>query len=56
MVLVIGAITGDNLNYYLGRKYGATWLKAGFWLLKASHIDKARVFMDAHGAKSVFLG
>lgn len=53
---VLGAILGDNVNYYLGRKYGAKWLKGGFWLLKANHIEKARYFMDAHGAKGIFLG
>jgi membrane protein DedA with SNARE-associated domain len=53
---VLGAIIGDNVNYYLGRKYGAKWLEGGFWLLKANHIEKAKNFMDAHGAKSIFLG
>ena len=53
---VMGAIIGDNLNYYLGEKYGVRWLKRGFWFLKAQHIEKARQFMDAHGAKSIFLG
>ena len=53
---VMGAIIGDNLNYYLGKKYGARWLKRGFWFLKAQHVEKAKHFMDAHGAKSIFLG
>jgi membrane protein DedA with SNARE-associated domain/membrane-associated phospholipid phosphatase len=53
---VSGAIIGDNVNYYLGRKYGAQWIKDGFWLLKTDHIQKAKFFMDAHGAKSIFLG
>jgi membrane protein DedA with SNARE-associated domain/membrane-associated phospholipid phosphatase len=53
---VFGAIIGDNLNYYLGKRYGNRWLKDGFWLLKPSHIEKAKHFMDAHGAKSIFLG
>lgn len=53
---VLGAILGDNINYYLGRKYGAKWLRKGFWFLKSTHIEKTRHFMDAHGAKSVFLG
>ncbi len=53
---VLGAMIGDNVNYYLGRKYGAKWLEGGFWLLKANHIEKAKNFMDAHGAKSIFLG
>ncbi|MEJ2728931.1 MAG: LssY C-terminal domain-containing protein [Deltaproteobacteria bacterium] len=53
---VMGAIIGDNLNYYLGKKYGARWLRGGFWLIKAQHAEKARLFMNTHGAKSVFLG
>jgi membrane protein DedA with SNARE-associated domain len=53
---VLGAILGDNINYYLGRRYGAKWLGKGFWFLRPDHIEKARYFMDAHGAKSVFLG
>ena len=53
---VLGAILGDNINYYLGKKYGAKWIEKGFWFLKSNHIEKARHFMDAHGAKSIFLG
>lgn len=53
---VLGAIIGDNINYSIGKKYGAKWLKNGFWLIKAIHVEKARHFMDAHGAKSVFIG
>jgi undecaprenyl-diphosphatase len=53
---VLGAILGDNINYYLGRRYGAGWIEKGFWFLKSNHIEKARNFMDVHGAKSVFLG
>lgn len=52
---VLGAIIGDNINYYLGRKYGEKWLKDGFCLIKENHIIRARTFMDAQGAKSVFL-
>ena len=53
---VIGAVLGDNINYYLGRKYGTRWIEKGFWFLNSSHIENARHFMDAHGAKSVLLG
>ncbi|RMF99889.1 MAG: phosphatase PAP2 family protein, partial [Nitrospirae bacterium] len=53
---IIGAILGDNANYYLGRRYGARWLKHGFWFLKAEHVEKASSFMNEHGAKGVFLG
>ncbi|MDH3329050.1 MAG: LssY C-terminal domain-containing protein [Desulfobulbaceae bacterium] len=53
---VLGAIVGDNVNYYLGKKYGSKWLEDGFWLLKANHLEKAKFFMNTHGAKSIFLG
>ncbi len=53
---VMGAALGDNVNYHLGSKYGARWTKGGFWFIKADHIEKARRFLETHGAKSVFLG
>jgi membrane protein DedA with SNARE-associated domain/membrane-associated phospholipid phosphatase len=53
---VLGAVIGDNINYYLGGKYGAKWLKDGFWFLKAGHLEKAKYFMDIHGAKGIFIG
>ncbi|MGB5446975.1 MAG: LssY C-terminal domain-containing protein [Psychromonas sp.] len=53
---ILGAVIGDNINYYLGKKYGAKWLKDGFWIVKVGHIETAKKFMDAHGAKSIFLG
>ena len=53
---IAGAVVGDNVNFYLGRKYGARWLKDGFWIIKADYIAQAKSFMDAHGARSIFLG
>lgn len=53
---VLGAIVGDNINYYLGKRYAAKWIEKGFWFLTSKHVEKTRNFMDAHGAKSVFLG
>ncbi len=53
---VMGAVIGDNVNYYLGKKYGARWVKDGVWFLKPEHLEKGRIFFDTHGAKSVFLG
>jgi len=53
---VMGAIIGDNVNYFLGKRYGAAWLKKGIWFIKPYYLEKSRHFMDAHGAKSIFLG
>ncbi len=53
---VAGAVIGDNINYFLGRRYGHRWIAQGFWLIKPQHLTKAQGFFDRHGAKSVFLG
>ena len=53
---VAGAILGDNVNYHLGRRYGSYWLKQKLWFIKEEHVEKAKRFMDSHGAKSIFLG
>lgn len=53
---VAGAIAGDNINYSLGRIYGTRWQENGFWFINSSHFEKARLFLNTHGAKSVFLG
>lgn len=53
---VVGAVIGDNINYFLGQKYGTRWTKKGFRFFKEELFNKAKDFFDAHGAKSVFLG
>lgn len=53
---VAGAVLGDNLNYWLGKRYGQRWLKTGVWFLKPEHFEQAHEFFDRNGAKSVFLG
>jgi len=51
-----GAILGDNLNYWLGRRYGHRWMLEGMWFFKPTHFNQAHLFFEHHGAKSVFLG
>lgn len=52
----MGAVLGDNINYFLGRKYGAHWVEGGFWIIRPGHFEKARTFFDRHGAVSVLWG
>lgn len=52
----VGAIIGDNINYFIGRKYGAKILEKGFWFLEASHFKKGENFFKQYGTKSVFIG
>ena len=53
---VLGAVIGDNINYHLGKKFGARWTREGIWFLKKEHFEKATAFFERHGAKSVFWG
>lgn len=53
---IIGAILGDQINYYIGKKYGRKILKKGLWFLKPSHFEKGKKFFDVYGPKSVFIG
>ncbi|NIA09373.1 MAG: hypothetical protein GWP10_06510 [Nitrospiraceae bacterium] len=52
----IGAIIGDNINYFIGKKYGTKIFKKGFWFIKPAHFKKAEEFFEHHGSKSVFIG
>lgn len=52
---VAGAVLGDNVNFWLGRRYGNDWVRGGIWFFKPNHFEQARRFFDRHGAKSVFL-
>ncbi len=53
---VVGAVVGDNFNYFVGRKYGSRYFENGFWILTKSRFLKAKKFFNKHGVKSVFLG
>lgn len=53
---VAGAIIGDNLNYWLGKRYGQRWIRNGVGFLKQEHFNNANRFFDRHGARSIFLG
>lgn len=52
----IGAILGDNINYFIGKKYGNKVFSKGFWFIKPVHFKKGEEFFEKHGAKSVFIG
>lgn len=52
---IAGAILGDNINYYLGQRYGRQWLREDRWFLKSGHVAKMETFFRQHGGKSVFL-
>ena len=56
--LIVAAILGDSLNYYLGKTIGMKvlgWKIFGKQLVSQKHIDKTQEFYDNHGAKTIIL-
>lgn len=53
---VIGAILGDNLNFFIGKKYGLKIFEKGLWFVKPVYFKKGQKFWEKHGSKSVFIG
>lgn len=55
-LLMLAAILGDNLNYYIGSRFGS-WLldNPDRFFIKAKHIDKATTFFEEHGKKAIII-
>jgi membrane protein DedA with SNARE-associated domain len=61
IVLVVGvirAVTGDNVGYWLGRRYGPVVVDqvARWAAVDAERVESLRRFMVRHGSLAVFLG
>lgn len=52
-LLTVAAIVGDNLNYFIGRKFGSR-IEKSKWI-KASYIERTEQFFKVHGGKSIVL-
>lgn len=54
--LIVAAIAGDTVNYWIGRSVGlAFFLKNPLFKIREEHLQKTRVFYERHGAKTVVL-
>ncbi|AJA69389.1 hypothetical protein HMPREF9714_01135 [Myroides odoratimimus CCUG 12901] len=57
-ILLVAAITGDSLNYYLGRKVGMrlTEFKLfGKQVVKQEHLDKTQSFYEKYGERTIVI-
>lgn len=53
IMLIIAAVTGDNLNYFIGRKIGrAVFTKNYRWIDKKA-LMMTQVFFEKHGGKTI---
>jgi membrane-associated protein len=57
-LLVIAAILGDNVNYWVGRKLGLgvfNWKIRGRQLVKKEYLDKTEAFFEKNGTKAIIM-
>ncbi|MDO8676153.1 MAG: VTT domain-containing protein [Candidatus Azambacteria bacterium] len=56
VICFIGAILGDSFGYAFGKKTGSKlFTREGSLMFKKSHIDKAKIFYEAYGGKTIVL-
>lgn len=55
-ILMVAAILGDTVNYYVGSRFG-NWLLAnpGKFYIQPKHIEKATEFFNEHGKKAIII-
>ena len=53
ILLIIAAITGDLVNYHIGKYVGPLAFSGKYKLLKKEYLDKTQAFYDKHGGKTI---
>lgn len=56
--LIIAAILGDSINFYLGKKVGLrilSWKLGGKNLVSEKYIDRTKTFFEKHGPKTIII-
>ncbi|MDP3935084.1 MAG: VTT domain-containing protein [Candidatus Giovannonibacteria bacterium] len=52
----LAAVLGDNFGYAFGRKVGpAIFKRDDSWLFHKDHLERAKIFYEKHGAKTLVL-
>lgn len=55
-LLMLAAILGDTLNYYVGSRFGKWLLEhPGKFYIQPQHIEKATQFFEEHGKKAIII-
>jgi membrane-associated protein len=57
-LLFIAAVSGDNLNYLIGRKIGLRVIKheiGGKKIVKQAYLDKTHAFFEKYGPKTIIM-
>jgi membrane-associated protein len=57
-LLMVAAILGDGLNYYLGKTIGLkvlTWKIGNRQIVQQKYIDQTQAFFEKHGSKTIII-
>lgn len=54
-VVTIAAIAGDQVGYFLGRKFGRRWFSDDARILKSAYLDRTEAFFAKKGGAAVVL-
>jgi membrane-associated protein len=55
LLLILAAIIGDNVNYYIGRFFGTKIYEKNYRLVKREYIDKTHAFYEKHGGITIII-
>jgi len=55
ILMLVAAILGDTVNYWIGRKCGAWAIRTFPRFIKQSHIDKTAEFFVRYGGKTIII-
>ena len=54
-LLVVAAIAGDTLNYWIGRGFGSRFLSRGIPFIRPHHIRKTESYFERYGGKTIVI-
>lgn len=55
LILFLAALTGDNVNYFVGRFLGEKLFKQNSRFLKKEYLDKTHLFYEKYGGKTIII-
>ncbi len=55
LILLVAAILGDSVNYWIGRKFGSWTMRTFPRIVKPEHIAKTNEFFVRYGGKTIIL-
>ena len=54
-LLMIAAVGGDTVNYWIGHRIGASVYTSNSRCIKKEYLDRTQAFFKKHGGKTIFL-